>query len=61
MTRFREDWYATRTYKALAAGATHKSDTLAADIRARRAQYFQKSLQGRKAIKKALQARMNGI
>ena len=61
MARFREEWYASRTYKALARGARSPKGTPPADWRPRGSQYVQKSLSVRKAYRKASQARLDGF
>ena len=52
MARFREEWYATRTYKALALRKRREESTLEDYKRPGGSQYFQKPLQVRKAIRK---------
>ena len=62
MTRFREEYYATKAYKAeIARRARGPASAVEADRRARWAQYSKKSSQVRKKIYKAAQARLSGF
>ena len=61
MSRFREEYYATRSYKAFVRRAGNPKAAAEADERARRAKYFKKSLSVRKAIDQATQARLSGF
>jgi len=64
MSRFREEHYATKAWKAaFTPGGTRKKPDLEADERTRRSEYFKKPLAVRKAIYKAqkAQGRMNGF
>ena len=59
MSRFREEHYATRAWKkAFAAGTLNKKVAAAQDGRKSRAQYFQKPLSVRKAIRQAQKAQI---
>ncbi len=61
MTRYREEVYETRAFKAaLARGEVNSQFTVSGDAGASRAQYFKKTPAARRAINKA-QARLNGF
>ena len=62
MTRFREEHYATRAWKAaFTPRGTPKTRITESDERARRSQHFQKPLSVRKAIIKAQKAQRRMI
>jgi len=62
MSRFREEQYESRAYKAfIARGKVNPGRDLAGNARESRAKYFKNSPEARKAINKATQARLNGI
>ena len=66
MSRFREEYYETRAYKAAqktaaAVGKAGAPGAATADQRASRKEYFEKSLEQRKAITKAQAARLRGF
>ena len=61
MSRFREEWYATRRYKALTRRKDRTEIIAEGDSRARRSQYLSQSLPVRKAIHKAQTARLDGF
>ncbi len=62
MARFREEWYATRRYKALARREEGQKSDPEPDPWQSRLEYLHKPLQVRKAIKKnQATERMNGF
>ena len=56
LASYREEVYATRSYKAFIRRKSRTADPVEADERARRALYFQKSLSGFKAAQAAQKA-----
>ena len=61
MSRFLEEQYASRSYKAFIRRKGRSGSDLEGDAAARRAQYFSQPLSVRKAIHKASQARLDGF
>jgi len=62
MSRFREEHYATKAWKAaFTLGGKRKEDPVEADRGASRAEYLKKPSSVRKAIHKAEAARLNGF
>ncbi len=62
MTRFREEYYESRSYKAfISRGKKGAPSHSAIDTRESRKKYFEKSLAQRKAIYKAQAKRLDGF